>query len=57
MILPSHYFGSFEVVSVDLSETVMSFKVTNKSDGLVLKPNGMFVSFYLIPKDTLTYFF
>ena len=62
MILPSHYFGSFEVVSVHLSETVMSFKVTEKSNimdvlGLVLKPNDMVVSFYLMPKDALTCFF
>jgi len=40
----------------------MLFKVTEKSNimdvlGLELKPDGMFVSFYLMPKDTLTCFF
>ncbi len=48
MMLPEHYFGSFDMVVVDLSETVMSFSVTNGLDviealTLLLKPDGIFV--------------
>jgi len=47
-MLPKDYFGSFDLVLVDLSETVMSFKVTEKLDvlealTLLLKPDGIFV--------------
>jgi spermidine synthase len=48
MMLPKDYFGSFDMVVVDLSETVMSFKVTEGLDviealTLLLKPDGIFV--------------
>jgi len=48
LMLPKDYFGSFDLVLVDLSETVMSFKVTEKLDvlealTLLLKPDGIFV--------------
>jgi len=45
-ILPKDYFGSFDMVLVDLSETVMSLSVTKKLDvmkalSLLLKPDGV----------------
>ena len=48
LMLPRKYFGSFDMVLVDLSETVMSFKVTDELDvlealTLLVKPNGIFV--------------
>ena len=48
LMLPKDYFGSFDMVLVDLSETVMSFKVTDKLDvlealALLVKPDGIFV--------------
>jgi len=48
MMLPQDYFGSFDMVLVDLSETVMSFKVTAELDimqalALLLKPDGIMV--------------
>ena len=48
LMLPKDYFGSFDLVLVDLSETVMSFKVTDKLDvlealTLLVKPDGIFV--------------
>lgn len=48
MMLPESYFGSFDMVVVDLSETVMSLTVTDKLDviealTLLLKPDGVFV--------------
>ena len=48
LMLPKEYFGSFDMVLVDLSETVMSFKVTEKLDimealALLLKPEGILV--------------
>lgn len=48
LMLPKDYFGSFDMVLVDLSETVMSFKVTNELDimqalSLLLNPNGIMV--------------
>ncbi len=48
LMLPKEYFGSFDLVLVDLSETVMSFKVTDKLDvlealTLLVKPDGIFV--------------
>ena len=48
MMLPKDYFGSFDLVVVDLSETVMSFKVTEELDivealSLLLKPSGIFL--------------
>ena len=48
LILPNEYFGSFDLVLVDLSETVMSFLVTDKLDimealSLLLKEDGIFV--------------
>jgi spermidine synthase/uncharacterized protein YrzB (UPF0473 family) len=47
-MLPKEYFASFDMVLVDLSETVMSFKVTKKLDvlealSLLLKPDGIFL--------------
>jgi spermidine synthase len=48
LMLPKEYFGSFDMVLVDLSETVMSFKVTKQLDimealALLLKPEGILV--------------
>ena len=48
LMLPKEYFGSFDLVLVDLSETVMSFKVTEGLDimealTLLVKPDGIFV--------------
>ncbi len=48
LMLPKDYFASFDMVLVDLSETVMSFQVTNELDvlealTLLLKPGGIFV--------------
>ncbi|KAL7556932.1 hypothetical protein ACA910_006175 [Epithemia clementina (nom. ined.)] len=48
LMLPSEYFGTFDMVLVDLSETVMSFLVTDEMDiltalSLLLQPNGIFV--------------
>jgi S-adenosylmethionine/arginine decarboxylase-like enzyme len=45
-MLPKDYFQSFDLVVVDLSETVMSFQVTNTLDifqtlSLLLKPDGI----------------
>lgn len=47
-MLPKEYFGSFDMVLVDLSETVMSFKVTESLDvletlTLLVNPEGIFV--------------
>jgi S-adenosylmethionine/arginine decarboxylase-like enzyme len=46
LMLPKDYFQSFDLVVVDLSETVMSFQVTNKLSifqtlSLLLKPDGI----------------
>ena len=48
LMLPKEYFGTFDLVVVDLSETVMAFSVTEKLDimsalSLLLQPNGVFV--------------
>jgi len=48
LMLPKDYFASFDLVLVDLSETVMSFKVTEELDviealTLLVKPDGIFV--------------
>lgn len=48
LMLPKEYFGSFDMILVDLSETVMSFGVTDKLDimealSLLLKEDGIFV--------------
>jgi len=48
LMLPKDYFASFDLVLVDLSETVMSFKVTEELDvlealSLLVKPDGIFV--------------
>ena len=48
LLLPKDYFGSFDLVLVDLSETVMSHSVTKDLDmlqtlALLLKPDGIFV--------------
>jgi spermidine synthase len=48
LMLPEEYFGSFDMVLVDLSETVMSFLVTDGLDifqalSLLLKPKGILV--------------
>jgi len=47
-MLPKEYYGSFDLVLVDLSETVTSNSVTQNSDifeslSLLLKPQGIFV--------------
>eukprot|EP00957_Ditylum_brightwellii_P126489 9641989-Ditylum_brightwellii.AAC.1 len=46
LMLPREYFGSFDLVFVDLSETVTSFTVTEKLDvlgtlALLVKPDGI----------------
>ncbi|KAG7346581.1 spermine synthase [Nitzschia inconspicua] len=48
LLLPEDYFGSFDLVLVDLSETVMSMSVTKELDvfdalSLLLQPNGVMV--------------
>ena len=48
MLLPEDYWGSFDLVLVDLSETVMSFSVTSELDvfdalALLLNPHGVMV--------------
>jgi spermidine synthase len=48
MVLPKEYYGSFDLVLVDLSETVMALSVTDELDvmqslALLLKPDGVFV--------------
>jgi len=48
LMLPKEYFGTFDLVLVDLSETVMSALVTDGLDimaamTLLLKPDGIFV--------------
>eukprot|EP00588_Corethron_pennatum_P008717 CAMPEP_0194273046 /NCGR_PEP_ID=MMETSP0169-20130528/6456_1 /TAXON_ID=218684 /ORGANISM="Corethron pennatum, Strain L29A3" /LENGTH=1122 /DNA_ID=CAMNT_0039015869 /DNA_START=71 /DNA_END=3436 /DNA_ORIENTATION=- len=56
LMLPKDYFGSFDLVLVDLSETVMSFKVTNKLNimqalALLLAPHGIMVKNELYFED------
>ena len=48
LMLPKEYFGTFDLILVDLSETVMSNSVTNELDimaalSLLLKPDGIFM--------------
>jgi hypothetical protein len=48
LMLPKDYFGSFDMVMVDLSDTVLSLSVTKEMDiigalSLLLKPDGIFV--------------
>jgi hypothetical protein len=48
LMLPKDYFGSFDMVLVDLSDTVLSLSVTKEMDiigalSLLLKPDGIFV--------------
>ena len=48
LLLPKDYFGSFDLVLIDLSETVASFKVTDSLDvlealTLLMKDDGIFV--------------
>jgi hypothetical protein len=48
LLLPDDYFGSFDLVLVDLSETVMSMSVTKELDvfdalSLLLSPEGVIV--------------
>ena len=48
LMLSKEYFASFDMVIVDLSETVMSHKVTDELDvlealSLLVKPEGIFV--------------
>lgn len=48
LLLPDSYFGSFDLVLVDLSETVMSMSVTDDLDvfdvlALLLGPSGVIV--------------
>lgn len=48
LVLPKDYFASFDLVLVDLSETVMSFTVSKEITvlealTLLVKPNGIFV--------------
>ena len=47
LMLPEDYFGSFDMVLVDLSDTVLSLSVTKEMDiigalSLLLKPEGIF---------------
>ena len=47
LMLPEEYFGSFDMVLVDLSDTVFSLEVSKKLDvvaalSLLLKPGGVF---------------
>ena len=47
LMLPQEYFGSFDMVLVDLSDTVLSLSVTTEMDivgalSLLLKPDGIF---------------
>ena len=47
LMLPQEYFGSFDLVLVDLSDTVLSLSVTTEMDivgalSLLLKPDGIF---------------
>jgi spermidine synthase len=47
LMLPEDYYGSFDVVLVDLSDTVLSLSVTKEMDiigalSLLLKPSGVF---------------
>jgi spermidine synthase len=47
LMLPEDYYGSFDVVLVDLSDTVLSLSVTKEMDiigalSLLLKPGGVF---------------
>jgi spermidine synthase len=47
LMLPDDYYGSFDVVLVDLSDTVLSLSVTKEMDiigalSLLLKPGGIF---------------
>eukprot|EP00555_Chaetoceros_dichaeta_P002053 CAMPEP_0198248886 /NCGR_PEP_ID=MMETSP1447-20131203/544_1 /TAXON_ID=420782 /ORGANISM="Chaetoceros dichaeta, Strain CCMP1751" /LENGTH=1199 /DNA_ID=CAMNT_0043933377 /DNA_START=21 /DNA_END=3621 /DNA_ORIENTATION=+ len=69
LMVPKEYFGSFDMVLVDLSETVMSFKVTTgldimetlalllKPDGLMLKNEVYFEAMSDIFEHTLQYFY
>ena len=55
LMLPKDYFGSFDMVLVDLSETVMALSVTKELDvmralTLLLKPDGILV------KNEIMYF-
>jgi len=48
LMLPREYFGTFDLILVDLSETVMSFTVSGEIDimsalSLLLKPSGIFL--------------
>eukprot|EP00533_Pseudo-nitzschia_delicatissima_P009700 CAMPEP_0116103254 /NCGR_PEP_ID=MMETSP0327-20121206/13784_1 /TAXON_ID=44447 /ORGANISM="Pseudo-nitzschia delicatissima, Strain B596" /LENGTH=1264 /DNA_ID=CAMNT_0003595347 /DNA_START=128 /DNA_END=3922 /DNA_ORIENTATION=- len=48
LLLPEDYWGSFDLVIIDLSETVMAFSVTEKLDvfdalALLLNPDGVMV--------------
>ena len=48
LMLPKEYFGTFDMILVDLSETVMSSLVTKELDimaalSLLLRPEGIFV--------------
>ena len=48
LMLPKEYFGTFDLILVDLSETVMSFSVNKELDimaalSLLLKPDGIFM--------------
>ena len=48
LLLPKEYWGSFDLVLVDLSETVMAMSVTDEMDvfdalALLLKPEGVMV--------------
>jgi spermidine synthase len=47
LMLPEDYFGSFDVVLVDLSDTLLSLSVTKEMDiigalSLLLRPDGVF---------------
>ena len=63
LMLPKDYFGSFDMVLVDLSETVMSMSVTEHMDvfealSLLLKPDGIMVKnefYFPLMKDVFDY--
>jgi hypothetical protein len=58
LMLPEDYFGSFDMVLVDLSDTVLSLSVTKEMDivgalSLLLKPDGIFVMNELVRESII----
>jgi spermidine synthase len=61
LMLPEEYFGSFDMVLVDLSDTVFSLSVSKKLDvvaalSLLLKPDGVFEMNELVRDETAVAF-